>query len=1479
MASFIAKRMRKAASILLAGALAASMVPTSALAEVEGSAQSTVRVEVIGSLRVASVSTWSGAITIAESHQSAFGFPDGEIGRGVIWAAFEYGTPIPQAGTSGYYEASWQWERSITDGTSTTTTKGHPIEKSVEAAADGRSPVAALTMDEMFAAQGWTADSLRAGDYTVTLTLAGEGCQASHTFTFSIINADSVLSELTDESTHVTIYGAFNLTSELRASDLVGATSAEQASLMDALTQAAAPATVGAAFQLSIVNGGLFYDDAPSFLQERVSFPVSAEVMGAIAEQRDLTMLRSSGGSIVAETYRYDASSATYKRLQGDGTLAEEGALEIASEGAGGRVGYAMPFASADIGAVALAYAPPATYTITVEMAGSGAGIASPSAPVASYGAGSSPAYAFVADAGSVLAKIEVLAESGAAYPADKYTLTADAVRFTSLDADVRIRATFEPYAPPTDPDDPDKPASFALSFAQAPVAGALSVGYVRLIGGATGQEQQDATRTITSAADTISDALAGSEVRIDISAPEGYVIEGVWACAADTPAAEQTSDRFRLTVKGTTLVIPTITADTARITVRYVPGEKPPVVSRTLTAIIDGDPLAGSFPGLQQAGSGRYTATMAQGDYQVIEVVAASGWAIEEVALYEGPSAQGDPRILFAAAPGASKRAFSYTIPFVESDYTAVARFAKDEGDAPIVIPDPEQSFSVTAKVNGAGGTISPAGTQLVRAGADQTFTLIPASGYKVSRVTANGRVVGTTQHASGYSSFTAYAISSNMTIIATFERADDAPAITEQPYSVTAKSVGLGRAWPSTAKVAQGGTFTLTLEPDAGCALKSLTLNGQDVTSAVARLAYTVEHVEGDLAFVATFVDAAGSTIAPPAPGGDIDIDVDIDIEVEVGRARTAAADEVGGEVSPMHVTIKPDQTQRFIIKPYDGSYVSAVAASGAQIVSQGPIDMGEVLPHPDGVNKPYYAVELGQFSGTSVKLSVKFASCYSDPANTNGDRYVYDQAAGRVVDVSPGIDGEIEVEYPGNNSEGVVGDVVDVVVRPDGPDPIERIEMLGHTIDIVRDASGNITEVIVDRDSADPAFPPASFEVDPIGDKAAEADALKQAAEELNRRIDAALGYEPPRGSGEGGRPDYVTPGTDENGTFDGSFDIKAPTADKDGNRIDPDVEVSTGGTSGVLYQYLVRVGFADDSEQAAGSVRIERNGDDLGELDARGTTVPMNHEGALTLHAAPNAGYGVRFIVEDGEGNIRASDSSTVSLADEGTTTQSYVVTGPGDVRAQFFRTTPPDSSGSSSSGSSAGSSAGSSDSSSSGSSSSGGTSAGDGTNAGDGSPDATLGAADVAAGRAWAITASAKGAGTISPSGTNYYRTGASASFNLVPQSGYQVSAVVVDGTRRAWSATKLTLEAQAAGTTHTVVAEFSPVYAAAGSTSSASRAIRTLTSLAQTSDGQAALALMIAAAGCAAMGAAVLVSNRRRRDQVQGAHAEPATQE
>ena len=1419
MGNMLRGKLRGVLAAAAALCLALSLVPAAALAEVASSAETTVTVEVRGSLRAAKVSTWSSPLSIADSHESAFDYDAGTIGPGVIWAEFEYGHPIERDGMK-YYEASWVWEKTQQVGDDTVLSSGSS-ERRVNVHGTGAEPVAHLTMDEMFADKGWASDSKRPGDYAVTLTLKGDNCQASCTFSFTIVDAGDIVTWLKDEADGVEIWGAFTSTAELQAENLMSSTAPGAQATLTQMASAAAGKTIGAAFQLDIVGGGLFYDETPSHIQERVAFPVGPEIMAAAAANEPLALVVLVDGELTSVEYRYASGEYAYVSADGKSTL-EVRPADALNPAAGGTALFAMRFTGASIGAVALAYAPARSYTIEVEVRGSGSGVVSPTAQAMAYGAGSSPVYAFSADAGCVLAGFEVLGASGPYDPA-KIAITADAVRFASLDADARIVVTFDKYNPGPDP------APMTMSISQKGDSAALAnstiaASYTSLVGG----EQKPASKAATARDFALSDVAPGTQVLFTINAAEGYLIEGAWVFGE----GGSQSDATRVSVSGTTLAISAMTPDTAKVVVSYAKGVKPPAVRHTVRGVVDGG-KGGSFEGMESLGGGRYAISVSDGDYQRIAVRAASGYGLARVVLYEGDAATGAGRELFADA-SAKAESFSYVIPSVACDCTVLAQFKEIEG-AVVVPPDePEASYAVTAKVSGGGGAIYPKGSMRVRAGSDLAFTIVPKAGYVVDKVTSNGHEVGLTKHEAGYSFFTARDIRSDLNIVARFKYAgDDAPVVTEQPIALTVKSVGFGTAYPSgTTKVAKGQPFTLTLEPRAGCSLKSLTRDGKDITDQVEHLAYTLPSVTSPATFVATFIDENGST-----SGGDSG-DVNIEVDIESGNsskdgaqggivafAENAFGDEIGGEVSPMRATIKPGATQTFIVKPYDGSYIADVSVTGsAEITEMGDLPMvgaGHAVD-PD-VDKPYRYVVVKGISG-EVALDVRFDSCLNDPQNPGGKRYIYDQAAYSVVDVTPWTAGGVSVSYPDNSPEGIVPRAVPVIAWP-GKAPIDHIEMLGHALDIEYGDAGAITGFVVDKGAE--------------GERRFAADKASDACERLNELIDRELGYDPPRASGEdrgngtGGRPDYVRPGAD------GSYELAIPTGNKEREPVEPAAGVSAGDTGGVLYQHLVEIGVTTEGGGTGGAVTVERNAHDLGSV----ASVVMNHRGELVVHASPKSGYAVRFVVDDASKDaIRPSEdtaSATVLGSEEApSVSASYTVTGPGKIGVVFTATgsTPPGEPG--------------------------------GPDEPSG-PDATLGPADVAAGTAFAVRASAQGRGSISPSGTLYYRAGTAASFNLMPDSGYQVVAVSVDGKRIPWSATKYALADAQGGKSYTLVAEFSPASPAAGTISAGQRAIKTLQSLAQTGDLAAAGATLLTGVACAALGVVLLTSNRRRKQEVQ----------
>lgn len=74
--------------------------------------------------------------------------------------------------------------------------------------------------------------------------------------------------------------------------------------------------------------------------------------------------------------------------------------------------------------------------------------------------------------------------------------------------------------------------------------------------------------------------------------------------------------------------------------------------------------------------------------------------------------------------------------------------------------------NYFITASVNSTGGTISPAGTSSVSSGGSLTFSILPATRYRLSSLKVDGKAVR------AVNSYTFSNIAANHTIAATFKR-----------------------------------------------------------------------------------------------------------------------------------------------------------------------------------------------------------------------------------------------------------------------------------------------------------------------------------------------------------------------------------------------------------------------------------------------------------------------------------------------------------------------------------------------------------------------------------------------------------------------------------------------------------------------------------------------------------------------------------
>jgi hypothetical protein len=165
-----------------------------------------------------------------------------------------------------------------------------------------------------------------------------------------------------------------------------------------------------------------------------------------------------------------------------------------------------------------------------------------------------------------------------------------------------------------------------------------------------------------------------------------------------------------------------------------------------------------------------------------------------------------------------------SYTFANVTSGHTISASFALI-------------TYTLTASA-GMNGTITPAGAIVVNSGANQTFTIAPATGYHVADVLVDGTSVG------AVTAYTFSNVTANHAISASF-------AI--NIYSVTASAGANGTITPSGATtVNYGASQTFTIAPAAGYHITDVQI---DSVSAGAISTYTFTTVTANHTISASF------------------------------------------------------------------------------------------------------------------------------------------------------------------------------------------------------------------------------------------------------------------------------------------------------------------------------------------------------------------------------------------------------------------------------------------------------------------------------------------------------------------------------------------------------------------------------------------------------------------------------------------------
>jgi hypothetical protein len=240
-------------------------------------------------------------------------------------------------------------------------------------------------------------------------------------------------------------------------------------------------------------------------------------------------------------------------------------------------------------------------------------------------------------------------------------------------------------------------------------------------------------------------------------------------------------------------------------------------MITYTLTA------SAGSGGSITPAGA----STVNQGASKSFTITPAAGYHVADV-LVDGSSV------------GALT---TYAFDNITTDHTISATFAANTG----------YTIMVTA---GANGSITPSSNVSVLGGSNQTFTITPASGYRVADLVVDGVSQGAL-----LTSYTFYDVQAGHTISVTF---------TPDIYIITAAADVNGSITPSgVSTVNKGDSLTLSITPSAGYQVQSVIVDGANKGAITS---YTFTNVQANHTVSAYFKMITYTITASAGSGGSI-------------------------------------------------------------------------------------------------------------------------------------------------------------------------------------------------------------------------------------------------------------------------------------------------------------------------------------------------------------------------------------------------------------------------------------------------------------------------------------------------------------------------------------------------------------------------------------------------------------------------------
>jgi hypothetical protein len=220
-----------------------------------------------------------------------------------------------------------------------------------------------------------------------------------------------------------------------------------------------------------------------------------------------------------------------------------------------------------------------------------------------------------------------------------------------------------------------------------------------------------------------------------------------------------------------------------------------------------------------------------------------------------------------------------SYTFSNVTANHTIVASFTINQ-------------MTILASA-GTGGTITPSGAVSVNYGADQHFTVTPNTGYSLNDLLVDGTHVDST------TSYTFSNVTANHTIAASF---------TINQMTITASAGSGGTITPSGAvSVNYGADQHFTIAPNTGYSLNDLLVDGTHVDSTTS---YTFSDVTANHTIAASFT---------------------------INQLTITASAGTGGTITPSGaVSVNYDADQHFIIAPNTGYSLNDLLVDGTHVDS---------------------------------------------------------------------------------------------------------------------------------------------------------------------------------------------------------------------------------------------------------------------------------------------------------------------------------------------------------------------------------------------------------------------------------------------------------------------------------------------------------------------------------------------------------------